>query len=349
VAGEANGRLCHVGAILTRLREGFATLSLLLFSACGSRTGLPVFGEIAESDGGADATPIDAGTDAAPVPNVLFFGGETNTDQDPDDTWTWDGMSWRKHAVAGPGGRWGAAAATLHGTVVLFGGVGPDALARGDTWTWDGASWSKRDVPGPSPRSNAAIATLGNVVVLFGGLGTGRAGGPADLGDTWTWDGTSWTELEVSGPPARDSAAVAATEDELVLFGGENFGVAGLGDTWTWDGAKWTEHFVIGPTERFGASAAALGKTVVLFGGTWNNEFYDETWVWTGDNWSFMDVHGPEARQGAAAATLGETVVLFGGNNVPTPRGTWTWDGANWTVHTVPGPSDRTNPVMSGP
>ena len=35
-------------------------------------------------------------------------------------------------------------------------------------------------------------------VVLFGGLG-----GHGDLGDTWTWNGTTWTQQAPSDQPAR--------------------------------------------------------------------------------------------------------------------------------------------------
>ena len=80
-------------------------LSLLLFSACGSRTGLPIFGEAGGSDGGPDVSPRDANADAPLLPHVLFFGGEDNSDHDPDDTWTWDGTSWTQHVVPGPSDR----------------------------------------------------------------------------------------------------------------------------------------------------------------------------------------------------------------------------------------------------
>ena len=43
-------------------------------------------------------------------------------------------------------------------------------------------------------------------VVLFGGTD------PDSLGvqdDTWTWDGATWTRVNVAGPSARYSAAMA--------------------------------------------------------------------------------------------------------------------------------------------
>jgi hypothetical protein len=67
-------------------------------------------------------------------------------------------------------------------------------------------------------------------MVLFGGVGGGY------LNDTWTWDGTTWTEqTPATSPSARYVASMAydpATGD-MVLFGGVgNSGL--LNDTWTY-------------------------------------------------------------------------------------------------------------------
>ena len=70
-------------------------------------------------------------------------------------------------------------------------------------------------------------------VVLFGG--TARHGA---LGDTWTWDGSTWTkQAPKTSPPARFGASMAydAATGNVVLFGGLNgAGVRPLNDTWTW-------------------------------------------------------------------------------------------------------------------
>jgi hypothetical protein len=53
--------------------------------------------------------------------------------------------------------------------------------------------------------------------VLFGGYGN-RA-----FSDTWTWDGTTWTQQHpATSPPARGQAAMAcdAATGTAVLFGG---------------------------------------------------------------------------------------------------------------------------------
>ena len=90
----------------------------------------------------------------------------------------------------------------------------------GDTWMFDGTNWTLATTSGPSPRWGAAMATLNGSVVLFGG---NRYDGSNDEGyaeDTWIFDGAAWTQVSASGPPARDSAAMAAINGKIVLFGG---------------------------------------------------------------------------------------------------------------------------------
>jgi hypothetical protein len=68
------------------------------------------------------------------------------------------------------------------------------------------------------------------VAILFGGLST------VPLGDTWSWDGTTWSEeAPPTSPPARSDAASGfdLTTEQVVLFGGSDYPDL-LGDTWTY-------------------------------------------------------------------------------------------------------------------
>jgi hypothetical protein len=78
-------------------------------------------------------------------------------------------------------------------------------------------------------------------VVLFGGTTLTH-----NLGDTWTWDGTTWTEQNPAvSPSARWAMGMSydAASSEALLFGGSGVGGV-LGDTWTWDGTTWRIPFV---------------------------------------------------------------------------------------------------------
>jgi hypothetical protein len=54
-------------------------------------------------------------------------------------------------------------------------------------------------------------------------------------GDTWTWNGTTWTkQAPAASPPAREVASMAfdAATGTVVLFGCYNGSF--LSDTWAW-------------------------------------------------------------------------------------------------------------------
>jgi len=78
-------------------------------------------------------------------------------------------------------------------------------------------------------------ATGASSVLLFGGAS------PPELGDTWSWDGASWTQQNVSGPPARYFASAGILGSTVVLFGGYTDNDDTLGDTWVWSGAVWSQ------------------------------------------------------------------------------------------------------------
>jgi hypothetical protein len=176
-----------------------------------------------------------------------------------DDTWVWSGTTWvHQNPSDDFPYREFAAAATLGNVVVVFGGEGSCFLPLGDTWTWDGTTWTQQNpVHSPSPRRGAAAAALGGKVVLFGGDIIGLDGDWTSVDETWLYDGTDWTQENLSrAPPARDSAAAATVGDVVVLFGGGPFVGPALGDTWTWNGSSWTVDMRPGPSPRVGAAMA---------------------------------------------------------------------------------------------
>ena len=125
-------------------------------------------------------------------------------------------------------------------------------------------------------------------VVLFGGYN-----GTSYLNDTWTWDGTTWTED--SGPARAARAYASMAEDTgyadgtgaLVLFGGYN-GTSYLGDTWTYTTAGWTQQSpATSPSARAYAAMAYDGTLAepTLFGGYDGTKVLGDTWEYSGTNW----------------------------------------------------------------
>lgn len=183
------------------------------------------------------------------VPLVLF-GGRDASGGVLGDTWSFDPSAvpqWQQVTTAvAPPPRTGHAMAGFGDAnrgVVLFGGVDAAGNLLDDTWVltrppggapqWAVASPAAR----PSPRRDHAMvgAWHRGRVQLFGGEdATGVRG------DSWEWDGTTWTAMITVGSPtpragasfvdARQYAAPAPWQG--TLFGGRDGGGQALGDTW---------------------------------------------------------------------------------------------------------------------
>ena len=216
-----------------------------------------------------------------------------------------------------------------------------------DTWTQLSPSHA------PPPRYGAAMAydSTRHQVVLFGGEGpvTNVYGPVPNLNDTWTWDGTTWTQrLPQSSPPARSGHSMAFDSDRgvVVLFGGFTAGVENggfLNDTWTWDGTNWAQQaqqaIYAAPPPRSGAQMAydSIHHQTVMFSGQGQGvlKVLNDTWLWDGSSWTnVIPPNPPFARLGASMVfdAANGMIVLFGGNIIQAfANDTWLWDGSNWT------------------
>ena len=273
---------------------------------------------------------------------VVMFGGIGDSFGLPGGTWTWDGHAWtQQHPAHSPPPRADTAMAydAARGQSVLFGGDGHGGYF-GDTWTWDGTDWSQQSpAHSPSPRFGMRMVydAARHEVVLFGGF----AYGDTDFfNDTWTWDGTDWTQLSPAhSPSSRLSMGMAfdAARHEVVLFGGRS--IAGdVADTWIWDGTNWTQLSPAhspSPRDEAGMAYETGRDRVVLFGGYRTGGALNDTWIWDGMDWALLSpAHSPSPRDevGMAYDAVSTQVVLFGGYS-GSLGDTWTWDGTDWTQH----------------
>jgi hypothetical protein len=178
---------------------------------------------------------------------VVLFGGLGAGGGVLGDTWEWNGSTWIRVATTGPAAResFGMAYDVLHRQTVVFGGC-CDQFGEyfSDTWTWDGSAWTRAALLGPFARSDLGMAydLLHRTVVMYGGYFGGEF--PTVFANTWTWDGSKWTQrAPYSRPGARLDMSMAydVLNDRVVMFGGtDGFGVA-RGDTWGWTGSAWQE------------------------------------------------------------------------------------------------------------
>lgn len=234
----------------------------------------------------------------------VLFGGE-NIVTGMSDTWEWNGRvrTWTLKSVTGPPGRLDHRMVfdAARGHCVLFGGATIMDRLR-DTWTWDGTTWV-RLYPTTSPPGRYAHAMANDSrnerIVLFGGNTGALPGVPAS--DTWLWNGSTWNQLNVSGPAARANHDMAfdAARGVMVLFGGVGAGGVVLGDTWEFDGTNWSARPAIhGPSARRGhamAYDAALG-VVTLVGGYDGVRSCADAWNWDGEAWTRIERAGPAPR-----------------------------------------------------
>jgi hypothetical protein len=213
-------------------------------------------------------------------------------------------------------------------------------------------TWNTVTVPAGLARRNVhglVFDEKRGTMVLFGGCNSMRC-----FADTWTFDGTNWTNVASGGPAARSGFGMVydAAREVIVLFGGGT-GSALFRDTWTWNGTSWTQVATSGPTPRWNVGMAydpVRQKTVLVGGANFSNAFR-ETWEWDGAQWTLVSIGGPTARVSPGCAWDGNRggVLLYGGADVgqnPLPADTWLWDGVAWTQIAVPGPTYAAAPSL---
>jgi hypothetical protein len=199
----------------------------------------------------------------------------------------------------------------------------------GETFERDAAgTWHFVTNQGPSPRYAHAMAydEARGVTVLFGGFLCDSSicspgGGPIHFGDTWEWDGSTWTERIVPGPGPRWLHAMAydPVRERVVLHGGRHPFGQQLMDLWEWDGASWTMRGTFGdpnpgptgdplgqpkPRESHGLAFDSARNLLVLHGGALfiggnTNARAGETWELDAANqWLLRAVAGPPSSSG---------------------------------------------------
>jgi len=273
------------------------------------------------------------------------------------ETWEWNGLSWSlRNPGTSPSSANGHSMVYDHdrGVTLLFGGGYSNGfyyVALGETWEWNGMLWTRRSIsPSPPARGFAALSydTRRHVAVLFGGNYYNN-GTYVNCADTWEWNGTSWTQRNVSGPSGRSYCSMAFDADRgvTVLYGGYPYS----NDTWEWDGSSWAQRApATSPPARDFHSLVydtARRKTVLAFG--WNGSVpLDDTWQWDGSNWSQLAIPtGPVARF-ALSMTYDKTrqlTVLFGGYNSLSQYLAETWElGPSGTAPAIT--QDPDSPVI---
>jgi cysteine-rich repeat protein len=131
----------------------------------------------------------------------------------------------------------------LMGQVVVFGETAAEPRAA-RTMTFSGAGWREHhSVLSPRPRTGAAMAHTGAAgdVVLFGG----NASYLEALNDTWLWNGTEWSQLDMPDAPEQRTEHAMAFEPgrgRVLMLGGLPANSAEpFDDVWAFEQGAWHE------------------------------------------------------------------------------------------------------------
>jgi PKD repeat protein len=164
--------------------------------------------------------------------------------------------------------------------VVLFGGYSPYYGALSDTWTFANNSWTQLSTNlsgAPAPRWGASMVwdAADGYLVLFGGRNY-----VGYFNDTWTFNGTAWTNVTGSvAPPTRSLFEMAydPVDREVIVDGGARLdlpygGWENVNDTWAYSAGNWTNITSAAPggaLDRAGGQAAydPWNGSVVFVGG----------------------------------------------------------------------------------
>jgi len=225
---------------------------------------------------------------AADLSSMYVFGGTSGSSGGArmNDLWKFDGTTWTQMtadgAVGSPPARFQAGVTWdfARNRLVVFGGFDAAGAELGDTWEWDPGTntWANVTPAGASPSARRFTAMAydfaANTVLLFGGLdATGT-----HLNDTWSFDGSAWTQLSPAGPQpsVRRQHHLVSRPDfgDILLFGGQDATLPSPAkwrtDTWQWVGGAWVQIPTTNTPDAQVANDAAydqIRKRVVLTGG----------------------------------------------------------------------------------
>lgn len=211
------------------------------------------------------------------------------------------------------------------------------------------ADWAQFPGAGPSPRRAhaAAFDEVNECLVVFGGRN-----GADDLADTWTLDGTTWTQkfpTNSPSPRAGHMMVYDAARGQTILHGGHNTVAGFLADTWVWDGSDWELVSTAGPACGYAGMAQDPDREVtVLYGGATATGRSRDTWEFDGSDWALITSNSPPGYRSFHQMVydqVAERMHMFGGV-IPGNQYTndnWSYADGIWLDLGAGGPSPRSS------
>ena len=122
---------------------------------------------------------------------------------------------------------------------------------------------------------------------------------PGSVEQVWSWDGSAWSLLADSGPPATVVTGVAYDPERrtAVRYGGLPLDSNDCStETWEWSAAGWAGKDVDPPTvcdHMFMVHEATRQRSLLFGGGDDAGNLITETWAWDGETWQQLASQGP--------------------------------------------------------
>jgi hypothetical protein len=249
---------------------------------------------------------------------VVLLGGQPNgptdatIDSDIRATWLWDDSGWHRLETAHTPvpnnygfwhGQMAFDAKSDRLVLVSAEGMPHVGVCSMDTWTFDGRDWGRLSPATPLPASVRVLVAdaTGGVLALLNprsalvpiGFFTpdcpasSRAARALPAVSTWSWTGSTWTQLPGHQPPPSDAAGDAGA----AMVNGHAFLVTGDLAVWMWQGSAWQSVPASSrppqPRTLTALGADTRGR-LLLFGGQLQQPPWTlgDTWTWDGSIWA---------------------------------------------------------------
>lgn len=188
-----------------------------------------------------------------------------------------------------------------------------------------------------------AWASGGNLNTARGGLGSSGSGtqtaalafggfnGTANVGNTESYNGTSWTTVPATTNTTTRYMGSSGTQTAALKFGG---GPPAITATESYNGSAWTSVNSLG-TARYQLGGVGLQTASLAFGGgiTPPGAVVGNTELWNGTSWTANPTGLNTARNALGNAGSQTAALGFGGlDATPANTGaTESWNGTSWT------------------
>ena len=233
---------------------------------------------------------------------VMLFGGTLAAGKGVDDTWGWNGSTWRRldSGSNGPPAGQGAQMAwdATAGDMVLV--TNGETMNTAETWVWvNGSSnghWLRE------PKGNLAVSVFGDVMASDPASKTLLLVSPVAADNdsaesiTQTWDGSSWQVITRSSPDigamAYNTASHALLACGLSMYSKSSEVIS---KCWQWTGLSWLEELLANPppdSKQIVIEAEvsdAANSQLIMFG--WLTRAIPgqpqplRAWTWDGEQW----------------------------------------------------------------